>query len=227
MLFEKQPVSLVRFAGLPKKGEKKKARESTPRQRVRDELFESLRQLRRSIAQQQGVPPYIVFNDASLEEMAASRPITDESFRSIQGVGDLKLKRYGDAFIQEIREFVLRRSRDGDSIPGATKLETLERLKKGMNIEDIAREREMTPDTVVSHILYWLENREPLNTQDLIAEETLHRISSVIDKDKPLDKLSEIFEALGQEVPYYDIKLGLALLQNGPSGRLASIVDAQ
>ncbi|MAE67342.1 MAG: DNA helicase RecQ [Phycisphaeraceae bacterium] len=68
------------------------------------ELFEQLRRLRREIAEQQNVPPYVVFSDASLKQMAARHPTTPEAFLEITGVGRHKLERYGEAFMSRIRE---------------------------------------------------------------------------------------------------------------------------
>jgi ATP-dependent DNA helicase RecQ len=65
-------------------------------------LFERLRGLRKSLAQKQGIPPYIVFSDRTLREMACRLPMTPEAMRMIHGVGDRKLDRYGKLFTREI-----------------------------------------------------------------------------------------------------------------------------
>ncbi|MFA5140405.1 MAG: RecQ family ATP-dependent DNA helicase [Elusimicrobiota bacterium] len=65
-------------------------------------LFEHLRQLRRLIAERLGVPPYVVFHDSTLVEMAALKPRTLDAMRGVKGVGDRKLERYGAAFLDVI-----------------------------------------------------------------------------------------------------------------------------
>ena len=67
-----------------------------------DSLFEVLRRLRKSLADEAGVPPYVVFSDATLREMARVKPRTQSAFREISGVGDVKLERYGETFVAEI-----------------------------------------------------------------------------------------------------------------------------
>jgi ATP-dependent DNA helicase RecQ len=67
-----------------------------------EDLFESLRALRRKLASDEGIPPYMVFHDSSLMEMAARHPRNKAEFRSIEGVGDRKLEKYGDIFLEEI-----------------------------------------------------------------------------------------------------------------------------
>ncbi len=62
-------------------------------------LFESLRELRTTLAKEQGVPPYVIFHDRALQEMATYRPASLETMRSITGVGELKLERYGQLFL--------------------------------------------------------------------------------------------------------------------------------
>jgi ATP-dependent DNA helicase RecQ len=68
-------------------------------------LFERLRALRKKLADEEGVPPFVIFSDASLTQMAASLPATSEELHLIHGVGDYKLKRYDSHFLDEIRRF--------------------------------------------------------------------------------------------------------------------------
>lgn len=70
-----------------------------------DPLFESLRALRMDIAQESGVPPFVVFSDKTLQDMVNFRPTTEEAFLAISGVGRTKLERYGEAFMKAIRDF--------------------------------------------------------------------------------------------------------------------------
>ena len=69
-----------------------------------DPLFAALRNMRRQLAQQQGVPPYVVFHDSTLTAMAAMRPQTLDEFAELPGVGVRKLQTYGDAFLQVLRD---------------------------------------------------------------------------------------------------------------------------
>jgi ATP-dependent DNA helicase RecQ len=71
----------------------------------KDEHFEALRELRKSIALRDGVPPYIVFSDKTLKEIASVLPKDEESFLAINGVGEVKLERYGKLFLDKIKEF--------------------------------------------------------------------------------------------------------------------------
>lgn len=105
VLFEGETVPLVRFATLKERRATEKAKSKTKPQRVRDELFEVLRQLRRKLAQERGIPPYLVFNDATLEQMAAERPMTDSEMRNIAGVGERKLQLYGNIFMNTILRY--------------------------------------------------------------------------------------------------------------------------
>ena len=64
-----------------------------------DALFEELRALRREIADREGVPAYVIFHDATLREMAAPRPATEEELLDVGGVGERKLEKYGEEFL--------------------------------------------------------------------------------------------------------------------------------
>ncbi|WP_248509775.1 DNA helicase RecQ [Sporosarcina sp. NCCP-2222] len=70
-----------------------------------DPLFNQLRALRMQLAQEAGVPPFVVFSDKSLRDMAAKMPTSEEEFLEVNGVGTAKMERYGEAFIQEIITF--------------------------------------------------------------------------------------------------------------------------
>tara|TARA_B100001123_G_scaffold65537_2_gene72697 strand:- start:4171 stop:6303 length:2133 start_codon:yes stop_codon:yes gene_type:complete len=82
---------------------KGRIKESRPLSKEDEALFQDLRKLRKSIADREGVPAYIVFNDTTLREMAIKRPITPEEFLAISGVGPAKLDRYGEAFLETIK----------------------------------------------------------------------------------------------------------------------------
>ncbi|KUJ79167.1 DNA helicase RecQ [Microbulbifer flavimaris] len=68
-------------------------------------LWEALRACRKRLADEKGVPPYVVFHDATLREMLAVRPQTPEALLSISGIGDSKLQRFGDDFLAVLRDF--------------------------------------------------------------------------------------------------------------------------
>jgi len=70
-----------------------------------DPLFDALRELRRELAAEAGIPPYVVFHDSTLREMAATRPATLARLGEIAGVGARKLEAYGEAFLATIRSF--------------------------------------------------------------------------------------------------------------------------
>lgn len=74
------------------------------------DLFARLRFLRKQIADKENVPPYVVFNDATLQEMAEFRPLTEEEMLSINGVGERKLERFGPAFLNLIQQHVQQRN---------------------------------------------------------------------------------------------------------------------
>lgn len=71
-----------------------------------DELFELLRRLRKEIAAEQGVPPFVVFSDQTLKEMSAKLPKTDQDLLSVKGIGEQKRLKYGAVFLEEIRNYV-------------------------------------------------------------------------------------------------------------------------
>jgi len=92
---------------LPPRRERRKrsARNGSEANPVGDPLFDALRACRRELAQEAGVPPYVIFHDSTLREMAEQRPTTLAELGHISGVGQRKLDAYGDAFLAAIRPF--------------------------------------------------------------------------------------------------------------------------
>ena len=91
---------------LPPKREKKGRREKTgaAANPLNDPLFDALRALRRDLAQEVGVPPYVIFHDSTLREMASLRPGSLRALGELGGVGARKLEAYGEAFLGVIRQ---------------------------------------------------------------------------------------------------------------------------
>ena len=79
---------------------------------VEETLLDSLQQLRKQIAEREQTPAYIIFSDDSLEDMVQKKPVTLDEFSDIQGVGEIKLEKYGKVFVALIR-FVLRLPKEG------------------------------------------------------------------------------------------------------------------
>jgi ATP-dependent DNA helicase RecQ len=101
-LRDERPVEFAksRFAEKKARAKKRSARDVV--RSYDEELFERLRRLRKEIADAQGVPPYVVFSDATLRELALRKPSMLSHFRAVDGVGDVKLERYGKAFVEAI-----------------------------------------------------------------------------------------------------------------------------
>ncbi|MDA1475072.1 DNA helicase RecQ [Bacillus changyiensis] len=70
-----------------------------------DQLFEHLRTVRKKIAQEQGVPPFIVFSDETLKDMCTKIPLTEDELMNVKGVGEQKRKKYGDLFLKELKAY--------------------------------------------------------------------------------------------------------------------------
>jgi ATP-dependent DNA helicase RecQ len=89
----------------PRRQRRRTARNGEAENPVGDPLFDALRACRRELAQEAGVPPYVIFHDSTLREMAEQRPASLTELGHISGVGQRKLDAYGDAFLAAIRPF--------------------------------------------------------------------------------------------------------------------------
>jgi ATP-dependent DNA helicase RecQ len=132
-------------------------------------LFEGLRALRRQLADERGVPAYIIFSDVSLREMAREYPTNSTKFRRIAGVGEQKLKDYSEPFLTEIRKYLATNQRRefsdevDSSLPrrqlrlNDSQNDTLQRFQRGETVEQIARARGFVPSTIYGHLLAAIE----------------------------------------------------------------------
>ncbi len=212
VLFENEVVQLVRMTTVKErlKAEKAKAKASAPktrRQRTRDELFEELRQLRKRLAQERGIPPYLVFSDATLEEMSATRPMNDLDMQRVSGVGQRKLQLYGDVFQEAIRDYVRRNSRH---VSGGTILVTYDFYKEKLSIEEIARERNLSPATIYSHLEELLRSGYEVDIFRYVSKEDAERIWKSSRYVEQPARLKDLYELMNKEIPYEKIRLALA-----------------
>jgi len=100
-----------------------------------EKLFLHLKQLRKSLADQEKVPPYVIFHDTSLRELAIKKPLDAEGFRNISGVGERKLQKYGSAFTAAIKVFLSDSGENGNPGEAEVSVETEILLEKISIIE--------------------------------------------------------------------------------------------
>jgi ATP-dependent DNA helicase RecQ len=148
-------------------------------------LFEALRNLRRRLAEERSVPPYVVFSDVSLRLMARQYPQTDAEFLRINGVGERKLGEYGAAFLAEIathlqsnpRQMFAEEFEVARPAPAAktgltlTVSETLSRIRTGQTVQRVAQERMLAESTIWGHLMDAMKTGEKLELDRLFTPE--------------------------------------------------------
>lgn len=209
VLFENEKVQLIRMKILKERQEleKEKSQQVTVRQRTTGELFELLRQHRLKLARERGIPPYLIFSDATLEEMAAMKPINDLELSRVAGVGDFKLKEYGTDFIDLILDFV---SQKGNTPQGSTYLVTLEMFKSGLSVADIAAKRQFSEETVYNHLAHLLEKGTAVNIDTIVTKAERKEILKAARYLEQPVKLKALYELFDESIPYYKLKLVMA-----------------
>ncbi|MGB3496462.1 MAG: DNA helicase RecQ [Elainellaceae cyanobacterium] len=193
---------------------------ATPKARLEaEQLFERLRSLRKTLADEQSVAPYMVFSDSSLRVMAQQKPTTLEAFGSISGVGKRKLERYGQSFVQEIRMYcdeqgieVQGPAPEVNALPtpkplmGATHIETLELHQQGLAPFQIAERRKLSLRTVIDHLAVLLEDGREVALDDLVDADRQPPIIEAIENVGDVS-LKNIREYLNEAYDYDEIKL--------------------
>ena len=176
--------------------------------RPQDEpLWDALRALRTQLAEDSGVPPYVIFHDATLQEMVKKRPSAISDMRYISGVGDQKIKRYGKLFLAEIAKYPLLELLNNKL--SATVNESLILYQDGLSIEQIAVQRDAKENTIYGHMADAIEAglldvKNVLNLEESEYQEIVMMIESLEDESK--GRIKPIYEALDEEYDYGVIK---------------------
>lgn len=174
-------------------------------------LFEALKALRMTLADQNGVPPYVIFHDSTLIEMVERRPSELKELQFIPGVGEKKLKQYGKEFIDVIKLHPLPKevnSRFSDTVNDSLIL-----LSEGLTIAAIADKRALSESTIYGHVSEAIAAGmvDPIDVLP-IEEDDYHLISQTIShySEEPQLNLKEIRGLLGDEFSYGIIKCVVA-----------------
>lgn len=185
---------------------------------LRQKLFEHLRLLRKQVADSLKMPPYLIFSDSSLIEMATKRPVTKSQMMDIGGVGEEKYKRFGELFLHEVRNFVEGQSATGMRVTakGMTYVQTFELYKKGYSVAEIAKQRELNQATVVQHLIRMKPEEPSIDLWKLIEKEDYVVISKKAQEIgiTPLLPMKPLFEALNGEFGYDKIRLAMAIWED-------------
>jgi len=192
----------LRKQSKPEKITKEKKQKNSVRPQD-ESLWEALRALRLSLAEEHGVPPYVIFHDATLLEMLNSRPVTLVELSKVSGVGEQKLIRYGQYFITEIAKHPL--SELLNNRLSSTVNETLICYQQGLDIEQIARQRDVKSSTIYTHLadaieVGLLDVRDVLDLSDAEYNEIIFVLESQEDQEK--GRLKPAYDELEGEYDY-------------------------
>jgi len=213
VLFEKQQVFLTKPQAVQEQQTQKSPKTS---KKTTTNLFERLRKLRYKIAKEEDIPAYLVFNDATLKELERERPLSDDDFMKISGVGQRKLEVYGDEFIAEIRDF-LKSKKKTKKKKGSTYLKTLELLQQEKSIEAIATERDLSETTIYSHLAKLYAEGKKINIYNYVSKAEVEQVKKAKTELNSPEGLKAYFEFFEEKMPYHNIRLALSTLEKEES----------
>lgn len=201
---------------LQKKATPKKAKNLSDN--FNEDLYSKLKEYRYELAMKKGIPPFMIFHDSSLKEMASLFPIDKSSFLNIKGVGTKKYESYGRNFIKIIDEFL----KNNDITPIKTNKRsnkddlnlryenTYKLYEKGLSLDEISRHIGFVPSTVVNHLQKCEEKGKYVNW-NLFLDESIDEEKIITSIEKlGTEKLKDIKEDLPEEFDYLDIKIVMA-----------------
>ncbi len=170
-------------------------------------LFDRLRVCRKKIAESKDLPPFVIFHDTALRDMAVFKPQSLESFAQIKGVGESKLNEFAEPFITVIKNYVADKLRFQVNRSGSTLQETKHLLEQKLSLEDMAQSRGVTIATIVNHIEKLQLAGEPIDIEYLAPnDEGFIKIKKAFD-ELGCEKLKPVYERLNEEFPYEQIRL--------------------
>ncbi len=179
-------------------------------------LLQKLRSLRKQLADEQSVPPYVIFHDSTLKLMVQVQPQNLVEFAKLSGVGSHKLAQYGEKFITEICSYRQEKGLQNKSAknnyvssPNSssyTELQTLQLHQQGLNIAQIAQKRNLSPATVSNHLEKLIEKNQPVDLNQLIPLEHQQKIWQVLEVLGDIS-LTPIKEQLGESYTFDEIRL--------------------
>jgi ATP-dependent DNA helicase RecQ len=187
-------------------------------------LYEQLRQLRKRLAEEQSVPPYIIFHDATLRSIAQQQPTSLEAFGRLPGIGDRKRSQYGKIFIQLIEAYQEEHPVSSTSLafsepPGSasslsnTAIESLTLFQQGLNIEQIAHQRGLKPPTIWMHLTQVVRLNlisDPAEIERIVSQSIQSEIITAIQV-VGTESLRNIFDYSNGKYTYDQIRMTLVL----------------
>ncbi|PGZ52956.1 ATP-dependent DNA helicase RecQ [Bacillus cereus] len=194
------------------------------RQIVQDHpLFEVLREVRKEIAQGEGVPPFVIFSDQTLKDMCAKMPQSDSELLTVKGIGEHKLVKYGSHFLQAVQHFidenpnyaetikteVVTERRKSGKASANSHLETYEMYKQGINLDEIAKERGLSRQTIENHLIRCFEDGMEVDWNSFVPAEYEQLIETAVQNAD--GGLKSIKEQLPNEVSYFMIRAYLQI----------------
>ena len=186
---------------------------------VDEELFSILKDLRKKLSKQKDVPPFVIFQDPSLEDMAIQYPITIDELQNISGVGAGKAQRYGEEFIEIIKKYVEEKEiiRPLDMVvksvvnKSGIKVYIIQSIDMKRPLEDIAEAKGLEMSELVSEIEAIVNSGTRLNldyyVDMMIDEERQHDIYSYFREEAESDSLEDAIKELGSEFEEEEIRL--------------------
>ena len=184
-----------------------------------EELFSMLKDLRKKVARQHDLPPFVIFQDPSLEDMAIQYPITIEEMQNIIGVGVGKARKFGEEFIRLIRAYVEEKEivRPQDMIvksvgnKSGNKIFIIQAIDRKMDFEDIARAKDLDFDELLTEIEGIVNSGTKLDIsyyiEQVIDEDKSNDIYLYFKEDAQSDSLDEAIEELGGDYTEEEIRL--------------------
>jgi len=191
----------------------RKEKHRTARQDSDEILDEALRTLRKKLANEQQVPPYIIFSDVTLEELIGSKPTNMQKLKMITGIGEKKAKTYGTQIIDVLLTH-LKSTKTKHNGSKDTRLVTYAMYKQGNTVYEIARERNLSISTVYGHLAELCESGHDVDLSQFLQKHERQAVFSALDELGSEIALKPLYKKLGESIDYNKLKLAKAMYRS-------------
>jgi ATP-dependent DNA helicase RecQ len=190
---------------------------------VDDGLFNRLRELRRTTAEEKRIPPFVIFHDASLREMARQRPSTVAAFGTIPGVGERKRGDYGEAFVARIVEYcteskismdqttqrppVQKTSRPKAKLLNDAKLKAFHLFETNKPLSEVAEQIGRAKSTVTTYLTDYIREQKIVDPTRWLASADVEKIRAAVQQVGNIESISPMKRLLGDDITYDQIRI--------------------
>lgn len=204
----------------------------TAQEHLHKDLLSILKATRYQLAEEENVPAFQIFSDATLVELATYLPLTNTDLAKISGFGDIKLERYGNSFLDAILDYCVanelatkinsktpkrQKKLEAHEKTTDTKIASLQLFQEGKPVTEIAALRNLSTGTIEGHLAHFVFTGQ-VDVTELVPKEKMNPIIKAVEKNGNLIETGPVKQLLGESYSYGEIKAVISYMRRMKEG---------